>query len=239
MKAQLWASLVVLSCMRRLTLLLALGVLLMASPTYAARPNISMPKCHLPGHSQMLTADGQAQVYETLETLDQEAGVFGCVFGRKRTYYLGESLPSAGTPEGSKGIKLEVLSGSVVAYQYGLFTPGFKEALIVVRNLRTGKILHRVPTGPSKPPSSMEVGPAEAIVLKSDGAVAWIVESNYEPSTAKNHYTSSKEYTVFALDRAGTRQLAAGRNIDPSSLTLAGSTLYWTQGGVPSSTRLN
>ena len=53
----------------------------------------------------------------------------------------------------------------------------------------------------------------------------------YEPSTAKNHYISSKEYTVFALDKAGTRQLAVGSNVVPSSLALAGSTLYWAQGG--------
>jgi hypothetical protein len=65
-----------------------------------------------------------------------------------------------------------------------------------------------------------------AIVVKSDGSVAWIVES-------------SSEYQVRAVDKSGSRVLSSGTNIDPHSLALAGSTLYWTQGGKPKSAMLN
>jgi len=38
---------------------------------------------------------------------------------------------------------------------------------------------------------------------------------------------------------AGTRLLASGFDVSPSSLALAGSTIYWTQGGKPESSTLN
>jgi hypothetical protein len=40
-------------------------------------------------------------------------------------------------------------------------------------------------------------------------------------------------FEVHAADRTGSRLLASGPTIDPHSLALAGSTLYWTQGGKP------
>jgi hypothetical protein len=78
-------------------------------------------------------------------------------------------------------------------------------------------------------PFSVGIGATAAIVVKSDGAVAWIVETRQEEGT----------YEVHAVDKAGSRLLASGADIDPSSLALAGSTLYWTQGGKPMSASLN
>jgi hypothetical protein len=46
-------------------------------------------------------------------------------------------------------------------------------------------------------------------------------------------------YDVRAVDAAGDRLLADGNNIAPNSLALAGSTLYWTQGGAPQSASLS
>jgi hypothetical protein len=68
-------------------------------------------------------------------------------------------------------------------------------------------------------------------VVKSDGAVAWIVAIYGREHPA--------EYEVHALDRTGSRVLAFGPGISPRSLALAGSTLYWTQGGNPMSAPLN
>jgi hypothetical protein len=53
--------------------------------------------------------------------------------------------------------------------------------VVVVRNLRTGKVIRRVPTGTLVPPqpSVVGVGPAVSIVAKPDGAVAWIAETGY------------------------------------------------------------
>lgn len=99
---------------------------------------------------------------------------------------------------------------------------------MVIRDLRTGRIVHRVPTGtPTEPtPRYVGLGSAVAIVVKSDGSAAWIVA----PGTS--------EYQVHAVDKSGSRVLASGTNIDPHSLALAGSTLYWRQGGKAESATL-
>jgi hypothetical protein len=73
------------------------------------------------------------------------------------------------------------------------------------------------------------IGHTTSIAVKSDGSVAWIVN----PNEASGHYQ------VHAADTAGSRMLASGADIDPTSLALAGSTLYWTQGGRPQSALLN
>lgn len=72
-------------------------------------------------------------------------------------------------------------------------------------------------------------GQATEIVLKNNNAVAWIVQTNGEPTI----------YEVHAVNKTGSRLLASGTDVDPSSLALAGSTLYWTQGGKPASAVLN
>jgi hypothetical protein len=66
--------------------------------------------------------------------------------------------------------------------------------------------------------------------VKSDGSVAWIVDVYGSENPV--------EYQVRALDRSGGRVLASGAGIAPTSLALAGSTLYWTQGGKPFSASL-
>jgi len=76
---------------------------------------------------------------------------------------------------------------------------------------------------------SVGIGLAVAIVVKRDGSVAWIVETGEEEG----------RYQVHAVDRSGSRVLASSPDIDPSSLALAGSTLYWTQGGQPATASLN
>jgi hypothetical protein len=88
-----------------------------------------------------------------------------------------------------------------------------------------------VPTG-TNGPSSIGLGPVTSLVLKSDGAVAWIARNKPigEPATS---------YEVHAVDKTGARLLAAGDEIAPGSLVLAGGTLYWTQGGRPMSATLN
>jgi uncharacterized Ntn-hydrolase superfamily protein len=66
-------------------------------------------------------------------------------------------------------------------------------------------------------------------VVKSDGAVAWIL------TTVQEHAT----YQVHALDKTGNHVLATGSDISPHSLAVAGNTLYWTQDGKPTSAALH
>jgi hypothetical protein len=230
---------IVLWSMGRLAALLALLLLPLTPAAQAARRHQAQQPCHLPPHARILTANTQAMIYEPPETIRHPHGIFGCTYGNRHTYYLGEQLPSAGTPGGIMGITLETLSGSIVAYEGGYGDAGGAAWIVTVRNLRNGQILHKTPTGPSPPPSPPEngeparqyvgIGPVKSIVVKSDGAVAWIVETGNE----------GEYYQVRSLDKSGERLLASESDISPSSLAIAGSTLYWTQGGKPFSAALN
>jgi hypothetical protein len=188
------------------------------------------------GRSHVVVADAQAQVYEgpsvSEGVLAPEAPVFyGCVYGHRKSYELGS--PPNGSPSVSFGTRLFTLAGPIVAYEKSFVhpPPGFSSWFVIVRDLRSGKILHELPTGtPSHPiPNQVGDGSITAIVVKSDGSVAWILENNISPV----------EYEIHTFDKTGSHVLASGSDIEPHSLALAGSTLYWLQGGKPMSAVLH
>lgn len=115
----------------------------------------------------------------------------------------------------------ETLGGSVIAYEKFVVVPeGRSDWMVIVLDLRTGRVLHRV--------ASMG-GFVQSLVVRSDGSVAWIVDEGGMPEESK----------VVSVDTTGTHTLAAGVGIAPTSLALAGRTLYWTQNGTPFSALLN
>jgi hypothetical protein len=216
-----------------LVLLLAVG-----SASAARTRHKASAKCP-PVHSHLITADTQAQVYLRPEGSGpsgyEPTEIFGCTYTDKRSYALGG--PPGYSSRGGGELTHYTLAGSILAYEsYGELTfpppAGFQKWQVVVENLRTGVVLHRVPTGTSSP-GTVGIGPVVSLVVKSDGAVAWIVE-NEIPA---RHVPA--EYELHAVDKTGDRLLASGADIDPHSLALAGSTLYWTQGGKPMSAVLN
>jgi hypothetical protein len=156
-------------------------------------------------------------------------GIRGCVRGLMRSYKLGEQSEGQGSAggESSSGIQNEALGGTMVAFEESITGSGLNGSnshgtwIMVVRDLRTGKVIHKVPTGtPASPnPNFVGVGPTTAIVVKSDGAVAWIAEA------------AVGGYEVHALDKTGSRLLASGEDIEPHVLGLKGNRLYWKQGG--------
>jgi hypothetical protein len=205
------------------------------------RRGVSVVKCPV-GRSHVVVADAQAQVYEGPLVgeggpLPESSVFYGCAYGRGKRYELG--LPpetGAGSPGGTSGSRLYTLAGPIVAFERYSTTelePASRYVEeIVVRDLRNGRVLHRLPTGiPTMPPKNGDVGigGATAIVVKADGAVAWIVAVN----------GAAVEYQVHAFDKTGNHLLASGSEIAPSSLALTGSTLYWLQGGKPMSATLN
>jgi hypothetical protein len=218
--------------MRRIAIsaLPALVLLLAASPSAARASHAAAPKCS-PAKSHVLLADAQVEIYSMVEVIDMyhDKGVviYGCAYGRK-PYRLGAIELCYGARCG--GPQREVLDGPLVAYEEGGGGEVANTYLVVVRNLRTGRMIHKLPTGtPVTPrPYWVGIGPTTTLVVKSDGAVAWIVETGYPT-----------EYQVHAVDKSGSRVLASGATIEPSSLALAGSTLYWTQGNEPASSPLN
>ena len=210
-----------------------LALLLTAPGASAVRTRHMEPRKCPPQHVHVIAADPYALVYEAFDPpFGNDLEVYGCAYGTRLSYLLGP--PAEFSPSGGGGLKGETVGGTMVAYEGSLLSGQLgieptSRQLMIVRNLRTGRIVHRVPTGTSTIPTprSIGIGPAVAIVVKSDGSVAWIVESG------------TSEYQVHAVDKSGSRVLASGTNIDPHSLALAGSTLYWTQGGKPESAPLD
>jgi hypothetical protein len=234
------------------------SVLLMATGASAAHVrHMASTKCG--PNSHVLLTDAQAQVYATQN--GEVLNIRGCANGQRRAFFIA----SCNRHEAGAACAEELhvtLAGAVVAYEE-FFTTASRytregEAVtsswrVIVRDLRTGRVLHAVPTGtPLKPePRYVGVGNIAALVLKSDGAVAWIAEDYERSATPRG--TGAPYFDVYAVDKSGTRLLASGTDVDPSSLalsvgathlgdyphTIAGSTLYWTQGGKSCSTTLN
>ena len=207
-------------------------------PTALARSNTRRHRCPVGRH--LIVANGQAEIYETEEpVISTGERVNGCAFANGRISRLGVA-PACGAPI-CGGLEHETLNGAVAAYES--FFTGEEEGFwyVVVRNLRTGRILRHLPTGAPliARPDFKGVGPARAIVVKADGSVAWIA---WDLQRSREYTSSSSEarfYDVYASDKSGTRLLASGFDVSPFSLALAGSTIYWTQGGKPVSAALN
>lgn len=233
-----------------------LAVLLMTATASAARGRPVAPAKCRPNSSHVLFTDPQAEVYAVPN--GEVLNIRACANGQRRSFFIASCnrRESAAT---CAEVPRVTLAGAAVAYEeffttadrYTLEGAAVRTSLrVIVRDLRTGRVLHDVPTGtPPKPePGSVGVGEIVALVLKSDGSVAWIAEDTERSATAKAPY-----FDVYAADGSGTRLLASGTDVDPSSLalsvdathldyyphTIAGSTLYWTQGGQSFSTTLN
>jgi hypothetical protein len=213
-------------------LVLVLFVVLISSsaPAAGARHK-ARPKCPYSA-AESVIANGEVEVYgapghgayEGLEV------AFGCAYAQGHSYRLGVIEECLGSSSGGCGFSFEheTLAGSVIAYTEGV--PGHKDS-VFVRDLRNGRLLHRVIS---------VVGQITDVVVKSDGAVVWIVE-NEKLSSMEIGY-----YEVYAIDKSGKRVLASGNDINPFSLALSSNTyrgappeVYWSQGGKAFSTPLN
>ena len=138
----------------------------------------------------------------------------------------------------------ETLNGAVVAYERfstSINGEGAELRYVVVRDLRTGRIFRHLPTGNPlvARPNVSGVGPLVSLVVKTNGSVAWIAEDIGRSTLSTTGALEHIFYDVYASDKSGTRLLASGFDVSPSSLALAGSTVYWTQGGKPASAVLN
>jgi len=147
------------------------------------------------------------------------APVLGCAYGKHAVRRLGPAYePPAAIGSGAGNLRY-TLVGTIVAYESVL-----AEWLVVVRDLRSGKLVHSVPAVTTHPSSP---GSVSQIVVKRDGAAAWL---------AVVEGTAAPRYQLRAVDRAGSRLLASGASIE--SLALVGGTVYWVQDGRSRSARL-
>lgn len=167
-----------ISCLATPIALLVLlpGVL----PAGAARARNTMPSTCRAGRQQVIAADSQAQIYQTRR--GESLTYHGCVFGKSRSFVLGGPIVCGGGGTATCGGAARfVLAGTIAAYEetsveekYG--QPPQDEWMVVVRDLRTGRTLHRLPTGSAlqSQPGYVGVGHIVALVLKGDGAAAWV-----------------------------------------------------------------
>jgi hypothetical protein len=199
-----------------------------------------------PARSHVVLSNKRAFVYKATEyAIESEetvgggqeryrvpfTAIRGCAAGHRRTYKLG--TPAAGSGSSSSdftGIKRFALGGTMVAYEESFGGCQLNQTqcnakwFVVVRNLITGSVVHRVPTGTAKPPNPGVVGAGEAlqIIVKSDGSVAWI---------------TLREAQLHVLDGEGGRVLASG--VERGSLKIEGAQLSWRVEGKLASARFS
>lgn len=122
-----------------------------------------------------------------------------------------------------------------------------------VMNMRTGRVrdfredeeVAPVKLQPSQCPSAVPNCSAvcpqvDSLVLKSDGAVAWIAV-NFPPPTSSSGFCGNEVPPITEVrrhDRRGLRVIGTGSGIVASSLRLSGSTLTWRSEGATLSSNL-
>jgi hypothetical protein len=164
---------------------------------------------------------------------DLETAFFACRFDSGRSRMLGRNY--CGYYSGCDYLDHPVLAGERVAY-----VSGFEDYRYETRRRFTLIVLDtasfsferqfdwRTPT-----PDAYERD-ITALVLKSNGSIAWILY-RVDWRSFERTYT----YEVWKADSGGTVLLDSDPQIDPESLALNGSTLFWTRAGEPRSATLD
>jgi hypothetical protein len=203
--------------------MLVLG--LAASDVAAAAPGSApgRPGCHLTGTTIDAGPGGRVFIRATRE-IDR---VLLC------SYRTGRRTP-LGTDDCFNSIEVELTRFSRRLLAVGLLScgPGGSVATLDVRRTRNGRRIRRVRAVPAPPFLPGALMRLTDLVLRGDGALAWIVET-------RDTATAPPRYQVrTSLGGSESTLLAEGADIAPGSLALARSTLYWTQAGAPRSSAL-
>jgi hypothetical protein len=228
--------------LRTALILIAAAAILAPAAAHGATKRHKPIRTHCPPpRAHVLLRDSTAVVFQ----LENPARVFfreaACSNASTKPYVLREceSLDCEGPAVAS-----QTLAGNVLAYALYGHSGSSKYMdeepdswLIQVRDLKTHRLIHSSPTSTSEPPPSEVIGngPAEGIVVKSDGSVAWIAVDGEHTLGS----TLPTTFQVWKIDHTGQHLLAMGTQISPDSIALAGSTVYWTDGGAPSSAPLD
>jgi hypothetical protein len=197
--------------MPRGLIILAVAGALGAGGAAVARSDAGTATVCGPAAVHTLAASRQARVYAS------GAAVYGCARGGQPSIRLGARRSCIG----AERIGPVTVTGSLAAY--GSEVCGVDTGLtrVVVRRLTDGRQLHSSPaTGPVGPEAYETV---DSLVLKGDGAVAWI-------ATGFSLGRRDAVVEVWRSDRHGTARLGSGAGTRPRSLRLTGSRLRWRDG---------
>ncbi|HLY47973.1 MAG TPA: hypothetical protein VKR21_02155 [Solirubrobacteraceae bacterium] len=192
-----------------------------AAPTGSTADAMTAASCGA-HFARTLVANSRARVFV------QGGSVYGCALGHRRVYLLGRSALGVAAGQGRVGaVALGGVDAGYSTTQMGVDT-GSTE--VVVRRLDDGRTLHTASaTTRSLGPESFQT--VDALVVKSDGAVAWIASG----SSIIRH---NNEVEVDRIDRRGETTLDRGSGIGARSLRLRQSQLSWRHGNVTRSSRL-
>jgi hypothetical protein len=192
------------------------------------------PACQLKA-SHTVAHNDHTRIYQ------RSGDTFGCLYSRNRRYKISGYRPRDDFDvAGQRNIRL---AGRYVAFEDFLEGKDGLQYHVVVVDLRSGRHIHDVATGPTPEDTGVQgfafgIGPTTTIQLRATGAVAWI---------ASNRYTPQPQYEVRKRDTnsargsngdLGTKLLARGPNIAPGSLRLHRATLTWTDSGQPRTAKL-
>jgi hypothetical protein len=144
--------------------------------------------------------------------------VYGCLNPSGTPYKLGSATLCIGTTHAGPF----ALAGNDVAYGADTCGVDTSSTQVVVRSLSSGRTVRTAPA--TSAPLVEQEGGLHSLVVKTDGAVAWIA---IEQSLG-NH---QRVLQVFRDDRRGVKLLDSGLEVAPTSLKLHGSRLTWRHAG--------
>ncbi len=166
----------------------------------------------VPDRARTLIANDRAAVYAL------GAGVYGCTASGRR-YRLGASDRTL--REGRAGPL--ALAGVDVAYGLSSFGVDTGTAQVLVRRLTDGVVLRKA-SATSHSAGAESYQSVAALVVKADGAVAWI-------GLGRSIIGRRPVVEVHRYDRRGQALLDSGSAVATGSLRLHGSQLTWTKRG--------
>lgn len=184
-----------------------------ASASPDPTPSPAVPARCGPAGAPTLAANPVARVYVA------RGVAYGCALRTGKSYRFGGRAACLVAPR----VDPVVLAGSFAAY--GLTTCGTDTAhsQVLVRNLAGGKLwVSDYAISGGVPPESFEG--VKRIVIKDDGAVAWLAGVGSIGLTRD-------QFEVVRVDRRGEALLDSGTRISSPSLRLRGSTVTWRDGG--------
>lgn len=192
----------------------------LAAVTPPAQAAAAPREACFPSGARTLEASTRARVF-SLRRRGGARPVFACLYATGRRVRLGDRVECAG--QAARDVHL---AGRFVGFIAEFCpTPGGSGTSLGLVDLRRGPV--RLVSGLF----AFGAGVTD-FVLRANGSAAWIEQPEVGAP-------ASAPLRVVKRDAGGRTLLASGTDIDSSSLALAGSTVYWTQGGVPLAAVLN
>ena len=198
------------------TMALATSVLLVAARAEAS----SHPVC-APRHSFTVAANREVRVYAVVDHYGGRT-VWACYLRTERRFKLGTFDPhDIDYPDRVKVRLAGRLVGSLTSHRDHY---GEGDLQVVVRDVRTGTILHRAEKQGNDLQEGAPAWDPARFVMDRAGSVAWTATAT-EVDGAQTYYVFESDSTRWA------QQADAGPDLDPESLRRHGKTLTWTKGG--------